>query len=210
MDIIFNIENTIRGGVYMITNIVLTQKEKTLLEDQKSHEEICIQKYTNYANLAKDPELKQLFMSHAQIEREHLNTINQLLNGQVPQMSGQQKQGQQSDQSNSGMKMGGLQGNSSMQMGGSQQMSGNQQMGSSQQSSQGQQSGSSIFNATDKDLCTDLLMTEKYVSGAYDTAIFEFKDPQVRDVLNHIQKEEQKHGEAIFKYMENKGLYQTQ
>ena len=50
----------------------------------------------------------------------------------------------------------------------------------------------------------------KYVSGTYDTAIFEFKDTQVRDVLNHIQKEEQKHGEAIFKYMESKGMYQPQ
>ena len=44
-------------------------------------------------------------------------------------------------------------------------------------------------------------MTEKYVSATYDTAIFEFTDPQVRDVLNHIQKEEQQHGEAIFKYI---------
>ena len=32
----------------------------------------------------------------------------------------------------------------------------------------------------------------KYVSGTYDTAIFEFKDTQVRDVLNHIQKERAK------------------
>jgi spore coat protein CotF len=63
------------------------------------------------------------------------------------------------------------------------------------------------FNASDKDLCTDMLMTEKYVSGAYDTAIFEFKDASVRDVLNHIQKEEQKHGEAIFAYMQSKGMY---
>lgn len=53
-------------------------------------------------------------------------------------------------------------------------------------------------------------MTEKYVSGAYDTAIFEFKDTEVRDVLNHIQKEEQKHEEAIFKYMESKGMYNVQ
>jgi spore coat protein CotF len=51
-------------------------------------------------------------------------------------------------------------------------------------------------------------MTEKYVSGAYDTAIFEFRVPQVRSILNHIQKEEQQHGEAIFKYMEKKGMYQ--
>ena len=60
---------------------------------------------------------------------------------------------------------------------------------------------------SDESLCNDMLMTEKYVSGTYDTAIFEFKDPQVRDILNHIQKEEQKHGEAIFKYMESRGMY---
>ena len=65
-------------------------------------------------------------------------------------------------------------------------------------------------NLSDKDICSDLLMTEKYVSGAYDTTIFEFRDTKVRDVLNHIQKEEQKHGEAIFQYMESKGMYNVQ
>ena len=66
------------------------------------------------------------------------------------------------------------------------------------------------FQANDKYLCTDMLATEKYVSNTYNTAIFEFKDPQVRDVLNHIQKEEQQHGEAIYKYMESKGMYTPQ
>ena len=69
---------------------------------------------------------------------------------------------------------------------------------------------SSNYNTSDKDLCTDMLMTEKYVSGAYNTAIFEFRDPQVRNILNHIQKEEQQHGEKIYKYMESKGMYQVQ
>ena len=63
---------------------------------------------------------------------------------------------------------------------------------------------------TDKDICSDLLMTEKYVSGAYNTTIFEFRNTKVHDVLNHIQKEEQKHGEALFKYMESKGMYNVQ
>jgi spore coat protein CotF len=68
--------------------------------------------------------------------------------------------------------------------------------------------GSTVsYQASDKDLCTEMLMTEKYVSGTYDTAIFEFRDAQVRDILNHIQKEEQKHGEAIFAYMQSKGMY---
>jgi spore coat protein CotF len=55
----------------------------------------------------------------------------------------------------------------------------------------------------------DMLSTEKYVSSSYDIAIFECTNPQVRDVLNHIQKEEQQHGEAIFKYLETKGMYQA-
>ncbi|HHX87728.1 MAG TPA: spore coat protein [Firmicutes bacterium] len=62
----------------------------------------------------------------------------------------------------------------------------------------------------DASLCSDLLMTEKYVSGAYNTAIFECIDPQVRQALNHIQKEEQQHGEGIFKYMQSKGMYNPQ
>ena len=57
----------------------LSTKERYLLEDLRTHEEICIQKYTNYSSLAQDQELKDLFNSNANIEREHLNTINQLL-----------------------------------------------------------------------------------------------------------------------------------
>ena len=34
--------------------ITLSQKERLLLEDQKSHEQICIEKYSNYANQAQD------------------------------------------------------------------------------------------------------------------------------------------------------------
>jgi spore coat protein CotF len=56
----------------------------------------------------------------------------------------------------------------------------------------------------------DMLMTEKYISGAYDTAVFESSNAQVRQALQHIQKDEQKHGEEIFKYMQQQGMYQTQ
>ncbi|MDI9468160.1 MAG: spore coat protein, partial [Bacillota bacterium] len=56
----------------------------------------------------------------------------------------------------------------------------------------------------------DMLMTEKYVSSAYDTAIFEFTDSNVRQVLNHIQKEEQQHGEGLFNYMQSHGMYNPQ
>ncbi|EJP6472091.1 spore coat protein [Clostridium botulinum] len=152
----------------------LTQKETFLLEDQKSHEELCIKKYTNYANQTKDPELKQLCLNIAQQEQQHLNSINELLKGQIPNVSGQQN---------------------------------NQQQQNSQMQSN---TGTGLDTKNDADLCTDLLATEKYVSSTYDTAIFEFCDPNMRNVLNHIQKEEQQHGESLFKYMESRGMYNPQ
>lgn len=56
-------------------------------------------------------------------------------------------------------------------------------------------------------LCTDALSTEKYVSSTYDTSIFEFVSPALRNVLNHIQKEEQEHGEMIYSFMSTNGMY---
>ena len=62
----------------------------------------------------------------------------------------------------------------------------------------------------DKYLCQDALCTEKEVSGAYNTSIFEFRDPQVRQQLHQIQGAEQKHGEMIYQYMARNGMYQAQ
>ena len=59
----------------------------------------------------------------------------------------------------------------------------------------------------DKMLCQDSLSTEKYVSSTYNTTIFEFRDVNARQVLNHIQKEEQEHGEQIYSYMNQHGMY---
>ena len=69
--------------------VQLTTKERLLLQDQKSQEELCVKKYQSYAGLAQDPQLKQLFSSLAQKEQEHLNTINQILSGQVPSVGAQ-------------------------------------------------------------------------------------------------------------------------
>lgn len=177
-------------------NIQLTQKETMLLQDQKSHEELCIKKYTEAANQASCSELKQMFQTHAQHETQHLNTVNQILSGTVPTMSSGQSGGSGGQ---SGMQSGG-------QSSGQQSSSGGQSgMQSNTQSKPNMGTGS--YNQKDKDLCDDLLTTEKYISSTYNTAIFECVDPGVRQALNHIQKEEQEHGEEIFKYMQSKGMY---
>lgn len=171
-----NSESIIKGGIKM--NLQLTQKERSLLEDQKKHEEICIQKYTNYAQQAEDPQLKQLFNQYASQEQQHYNTINQLLQGQQPMIGGNQGYQQQAQQR------------------------------------QGQQlqsrTGAGMAGQGDAALCTDMLMTEKFVSSAYDTAIFESANAQVRQALQHIQKEEQQHGEGLFNYMQQNGMYNPQ
>lgn len=153
----------------------LSQKETMLLQDQKSQEQICIEKYSVYAQQAQDSTLKQLFQQIEQTEREHLNSIDQLLNGQIPQMGGQQ----------------------------SQQMTQPKQANSQQMNNQ-------FPHLTEKDMCSDLLATEKFTSSTYDTAIFEFRNPQIRSVLNHIQKEEQEHGQQLFQYMQSHGMYNVQ
>lgn len=65
----------------------------------------------------------------------------------------------------------------------------------------------SFNNPEDALLCSDLLATEKYVSGFYDTGVFESANKEVREALQHIQKEEQRHGEELFNYMHTHGMY---
>ncbi|TGE32899.1 DUF892 family protein [Desulfosporosinus sp. Sb-LF] len=163
--------------------IQLSQKETMFLQDLKQHEQHCVQKYNKYSNEAQDPQLKQLFQTHASHEQQHFNTITQILSGQTPNMNqgqGQQGQGQQQSPA--------------MQSG----------QGS------GMQAQGAAFNQNDAELANDMLSTEKYISSTYDTAIFEFQDKNVRQALNHIQKEEQEHGEDLFNYMKSHGMYNVQ
>lgn len=170
----------------------LTQKEQQLLQDQRKHEQVCIEKYGQYAEKAGDPQLKQLFRSFAQQEQQHLDTVTAMLNGQAPSMSQQGQQGQPGQPSQAGRQ--------------------GQAEGGATQSLTGGQGAAAAGSAsrTDAMLCQDMLMTEKYVSGAYDTAIFEFADANARQALNHIQKEEQQHGEGLFNYLSSHGMYNMQ
>ena len=60
---------------------------------------------------------------------------------------------------------------------------------------------------SDSFLCKDALAMEKHVSALYDTSIFEFTSPVLRDTLNHIHKEEQNHGEQLYQYMSQNNMY---
>ncbi|WP_244835111.1 spore coat protein [Clostridium sp. BJN0001] len=184
----------------------LNQKESMFLQDEKKHEELCVKKYDSYSQKACDPKLKSLFTTLKSNEENHLNTINQMLSGTVPSVSS----GSSSQNSSSSMQS---QANQSNQQ--ASQTNQAQSQANSMQSMQSQSSSSNAYSSgntassqdIDKTLCNDALSTEKYVSSTYNTAIFEFRDPNARQVLNHIQKEEQEHGEQIYNYMSANGLY---
>ncbi|MDO4742863.1 MAG: spore coat protein [bacterium] len=151
----------------------LTAKETELLKDLKTQEQLCIEKYEKASQCAHKEELKGLFSSIANVERDHLKTINQIMGGSLPSTS------------------------------------------SSASSSSG--SDSTTYTALDysdeqqkKDdafLCQDMLTAEKHASSLYNTSVFEFSDSQARQVLNHIQTEEQQHGEKIYSYMSANAMY---
>lgn len=153
--------------------IQLSQKERMFLEDAKIQEEVCIEKYKNYSGQTQDQQLKQLFNKLSGEEQHHHDIINEMLQGQQPNLS----------------------------------HAGLNQQGTAQQNTFPGTAGSQQGNQRDKMLCTDLLSTEKYVSGTYDSDVFESANPSVRQAMQHIQQEEQKHGEDLFNFMNSHGMY---
>lgn len=146
-----------------------TQKERDMLEELKSHEKLCIEKYKRHSECANDEQLKSLFQGLAEEENEHLQSLNSIGNGCVPPVSNIEKPLPVFSSKYKAMLC--------------------------------------PEKSADMYLCNDLLSGEKQVSHLYDTALFEFRDKNVRDFLNHIQKDEQTHGKIIYDYMAANGMY---
>ena len=65
--------------------MVLKEKEQTTIEDLRTQEQSCIEKYHRYGQQAKDPVLKDLFDRLEKEEQHHYDSLGQALKGQVPQ-----------------------------------------------------------------------------------------------------------------------------
>lgn len=72
--------------------MTLTEKEKLLLKDMKDAEKLCIEKYKKSSDLARDPQLKNLFSELSSAEQKHLNIFEKMSQGTVeqPQAGGAQ------------------------------------------------------------------------------------------------------------------------
>ncbi len=69
--------------------MTLTQKETSLLNDLKSQEQLCIDKYTYYESEACDPELKNIFGTIKKTEESHMATVTRILGGEEVKMPGE-------------------------------------------------------------------------------------------------------------------------
>lgn len=162
----------------VINMLTWTQKESALLADLKTQEQLCADKYGQYAERANDPELKGIFTTIQQAEQSHLQTVETLLSGQMP-AQGKGKKAQQKAAKPVAWEV---------------------------------PTGEALQQAMEEDkfLCQDAICTEKEVSGAYNVSIFEFRDPQVRQLLHGIQGAEQQHGEMLWTYMARNQMVQAQ
>lgn len=64
--------------------MVLKEKERAAIEDLRTQEQTCVAKYEKYAKQAKDPVLRELFQTLQQEEQKHYDSLEQVLNGTVP------------------------------------------------------------------------------------------------------------------------------
>ncbi|HHZ13752.1 MAG: spore coat protein [Caldicoprobacterales bacterium] len=63
---------------------------------------------------------------------------------------------------------------------------------------------------SEKEMLLDSIMTEKYVSSAYDAGIMDSINQEVTSALQHIQQEEQNHTKLFMEVMHSHGWYDVQ
>ena len=64
-------------------------------------------------------------------------------------------------------------------------------------------------NFGDKEILTDLLCSQKHLTGSYNTARLESATPSVLSCFDEISEDEHKIQRGIFNMMHSKGMYPT-
>lgn len=62
---------------------------------------------------------------------------------------------------------------------------------------------------SDRDILLDVLMTEKYLSQVYDTAVMESSTDDVFDIFQSMQHDEHQNARVVFNFMKEQGWYST-
>ena len=64
--------------------MILTEKEKTAIQDLQTQEKGLVEKYQRCGSEAKDPVLQDLFGELQKLQQKHYDTLGEVLNGTVP------------------------------------------------------------------------------------------------------------------------------
>ena len=171
----------------------LTTKEKTLISDTLSAEEICNQKYKYYAANANDQEVRQLFSNLVQQEDQHVQMLTDALNGNFDVEAAQQRSSsfrQKSQKRKSDPKM--------------TSKSADMEIANNAMSAKDTKD---VEGLDDRQILQDALMTVKHLSGNYDISVLEAANHEVFQTLEQIQQDKHLHKQEIFQLMNQKGWY---
>lgn len=64
--------------------MILTEKERTTIQDLQTQEKSLVEKYHRYGSQAQDPVLQDLFDEIEKMQQKHYDTLGQVLSGSVP------------------------------------------------------------------------------------------------------------------------------
>lgn len=160
----------------------LTNKERFLLEGEKYQQQLAIDKYNNFALQAADPILKTIFSNLSEIEENHLNMVNEMLQGRIPQINTQNLHPYYTNTSSLS--------NEYLNIG-------NMTITSMDNS----------FDDGDKIICFDALTTEELLHSTYSASSLEFEESEYKSILSKIIDDKKNSLQYLNDYMTKKGMY---
>lgn len=162
----------------------LTSKERFLLEGEKYQEQLAIDKYNDYALQSQDNALKNLFFNLVKIEENHLNMINEMLQGNVPKINKNNLHPyyeNNSINSNDYINIGNI--------------------------TLTAMDGDNSYDDGDKIICFDALTTEELLHSTSSTSSLEFENTDFENILKYIIDEKSENIKYLNNYMIKKGMY---
>ena len=160
----------------------LTNKERFLLEGEKYQQQLAIDKYNNFALQAADPILKTIFSNLSEIEENHLNMVNEMLQGRIPQINTQTLHPYYTNTSSLS--------NEYLNIG-------NMTITSMDNS----------FDDGDNIICFDALTTEELLHSTYSASSLEFEESEYKSILSKIIDDKKNSLQYLNDYMTKKGMY---
>lgn len=160
----------------------LTNKERFLLEGEKYQQQLAIDKYNNFSLQAADPILKTIFSNLSEIEENHLNMVNEMLQGRIPQINTQNLHPYYTNTSSLS--------NEYLNIG-------NMTITSMDNS----------FDDGDKIICFDALTTEELLHSTYSASSLEFEESEYKNILSKIIDDKKNSLQYLNDYMIKKGMY---